>query len=519
VSTDQTALRRFRILEAVGKGGFGTVYRAELQGAGGFRKQVALKVLNPEVAESVDLAERLRDEARMLGLLRHRAIVQVDGLHMLDGKWTVVMEFIDGVDLSRVIANGAMPVGPALEIAEEVSDALHSAYDAPSGEGEPLRVLHRDIKPSNIQLTPSGEVKVLDFGVARAEFQRRESVTRSILFGSLDYMAPERVDGIDTHAGDVYALGALLYELLAGEALGRTATNRERHEAAMEERLSGLFEAIGDERLVSIIAQCTAYDDGDRPTAGELARMLRRERLRFPSPWLKDWASDVVPELMRSRDHTPGELTGCFVSTSLSALPRTDTDEDAPTDPAIEPEPRGEYWIAVAAAIVVLLVGLSAASVLGVAAVWFGGEPSTLPPPAEAAPTDDAAINMLATDLEVPELTPEVQQAPRRVVRDRDDDRDEYPDEFEDIDEPEPAEDSSGEPSLHGTVLARGDPVDLRLVGSAGTLEPGRVPAGTYSLQGRFDGAVYTPAGSVTVHAGEVVTVVCRSGLRRCTSR
>ena len=100
------------------------MYRAQLLGAGGFEKIVALKVLNTEIDGAMDFAERLRDEARMLGLLQHRSIVRVDGLQQLNGRWTVVMEYVPGVDLKRLLTRGAMPVAPALELMEEVADAL-----------------------------------------------------------------------------------------------------------------------------------------------------------------------------------------------------------------------------------------------------------------------------------------------------------------------------------------------------------------------------------------------------------
>ena len=136
----ETEGRRYRVLQAVGRGGFGTVYKAELLASGGFRKQVALKVLNEEASSDPEFSGRLRDEARMLGLISHPSVVRVDGLSLLDGRWTVVMEFVDGVDLKQLAKQGAVPLG--LEIAEQVADALHAVFGAPQADGEPLRLLH-----------------------------------------------------------------------------------------------------------------------------------------------------------------------------------------------------------------------------------------------------------------------------------------------------------------------------------------------------------------------------------------
>ncbi len=107
--------RRYQIHEALGKGGFGTVYRAELASTGGFTKPVALKVLNPDMQSDDDVVRRLRDEARMLGLLNHRAIVKVDGLVQLAGRWAVVMEYVEGASLDQILrAQGPTPARVAL---------------------------------------------------------------------------------------------------------------------------------------------------------------------------------------------------------------------------------------------------------------------------------------------------------------------------------------------------------------------------------------------------------------------
>ena len=108
----------------------------------GFKKAVAVKLLNADTAAVDEIASRLRDEARMLGLIRHRAIVHVDGLVLLNGRWAVVMEYVEGVDLKRLVGEGPVPPAVALEIIEEVSAALHVAYEQPGSTGEPLRLLH-----------------------------------------------------------------------------------------------------------------------------------------------------------------------------------------------------------------------------------------------------------------------------------------------------------------------------------------------------------------------------------------
>ncbi|MFH1463111.1 MAG: serine/threonine-protein kinase [Pseudomonadota bacterium] len=303
--------RRYQVQKILGRGGFGTVYEAEMLSTGGFSKAVALKVLNREMDNVEGVAQRLRDEARLLGRLKHPAIVRVDDLVRLDGRWTVVMELLTGANLHQVLREvGPLPLGVAMEIAQIVAGALHSAHDRPGIEGRPMGVLHRDIKPSNIQITPLGEVKVLDFGVARASFGGRESQTRSLIFGSVGYMAPERLAGRDSHAGDVYSLGVVIYELLAGRRLG-TACSHPRLQATMvEEALDELAKQHPDPDLRQLLSSALAFNPDDRPRARAFQRLARAVRARNLDPWLSDWSEEVMLQVMPSVKSDAGHLTG-----------------------------------------------------------------------------------------------------------------------------------------------------------------------------------------------------------------
>lgn len=293
--TSQANSRQYRILDVVGRGGFGTVYRAELTGSGGFSRQVAIKVLNRDAQNNVDLARRLRDEARLLGLVRHRAIVQVDGLVMLDNRWAVVMEYVKGSDLFGLMGE-AVPVGPALEVVAEVASALHVAYTAETPEGEPLRLLHRDLKPSNILVTPHGEVKIVDFGGARGNFEQREARTIDVAYGSPGYVAPERLEAAESPAGDIFSLGCVFLELLAGQDVEPGDLRRKQHDKRVQ-KLIELASARAPEGVVALGVSMVAWDPAERPTAKEVEREARNLRSQVQDPWLSEWSERAIARL------------------------------------------------------------------------------------------------------------------------------------------------------------------------------------------------------------------------------
>ena len=328
--------RRYQVRRPVGQGGFGTVYLADMLGDNGFVRPVALKVLNRDVAASGEVARRFRDEARVLGLLRHRAIVQVDGLVYLGERQALVMEYIDGADLGRMMALGRIPTGPALEIACEVANALDIAVHMTGPDGRALGLLHRDVKPSNIRLTPAGEVKVLDFGVARAQFDEREAITRSYLLGSNGYMGPERFEGEDGPPTDIYSLGVVLLEMLTGTTFGSTSIRPEKLAARVDEALASVGDIPGP--VQDLVRQMMRFEPGERPTAGEVERQSWELHRDLKLGRLRDWARSSVSEAAAKAVKVGvDDLSGKVLEETAGLTPVPGSPEPsraAPIDPA-----------------------------------------------------------------------------------------------------------------------------------------------------------------------------------------
>jgi serine/threonine protein kinase len=199
-----TELGPYRILGPLDAGGMGEVYRAldtRLD------REVAIKVLPRALAEDPERIGRLQREARLLAALNHPHIATIHALEVATGVHAIVMELIEGPTLAEKLRGGALPLATSLEIARQIAGALEAAHEK--------GIVHRDLKPPNIQLTATGTVRVLDFGLAMTA----DSATheRNAVAGTPAYMSPEQARGDRTDARtDVWAFGCVLYELLTG---------------------------------------------------------------------------------------------------------------------------------------------------------------------------------------------------------------------------------------------------------------------------------------------------------------
>ena len=303
------------ILETLGEGSFGVVYLARLS-EGALQRTVVLKVLKADWASREEILTRARDEAVLLARLNHDNIVRVEQLTEIDGRPAVIMEHVQGLSLDHILrSHGPMPVAVAISVASKVASALDAAYSrVPPGDREPLKVVHRDIKPSNIIISVSGAVKVLDFGTAHATFDAREARTSAVTLGSPLYMAPECFDGADADPTiDMYAMGATLYEMLAGVPLGKLSVNPRKHVEKLTRRLEQLRtpelqEGSSMTRAVrNLIEKCLRYEPERRPTAADMRRLSMEFLRRMPrgGTTLDQFSTVVVEPLYNRREIKP----------------------------------------------------------------------------------------------------------------------------------------------------------------------------------------------------------------------
>ena len=277
--------QRYRVLKRLASGGMAEVFVAESAGIEGFKKQVAIKRVLPQLSKKQQFIEMFLDEARLSAHLSHSNVVSVFDIGVGDGTYFIVMEFVDGADLKAVMEHHKkidrpVPVEIAVFIAAKICQGLAYAHELENLEGEPLKIVHRDITPANVLITKYGEVKIVDFGLAKASSQLAES-DAGVIKGKFGYLAPETVleQGVD-HRVDIFALGIILWEMLAGKRLflGDTdfATVKLVREANIPP-LSKINAGVSPE-LERLIARALARDQTTRYTS---ARDFGRDLTRY----------------------------------------------------------------------------------------------------------------------------------------------------------------------------------------------------------------------------------------------
>jgi serine/threonine protein kinase len=306
---------RYQILDQLGSGGMGEVYRALAQGVDGFQKPVVIKRIHKHLADRPDLATQFINEAKIAMSLLHGNVVQVLDLGKMDDEYYIAFEYIDGRDVRDLIRRCRelgewIPQEIALHIVSSVLCGLDYAHRRTDLEGRPLAIIHRDVTPANILCSYEGEVKLADFGIARALNLQSETVPGGVK-GSLRYMSPEQAFGrpLDQRA-DIFSVGVNLYFLLCGAhpygednvfAVAqrvrevRFTPPSERGVALPDELESIVLTAMAadpDDRYPTAAAMLTALEGYQRTIAHATSSDLRAfmQRLFEPESQRRSWA-------------------------------------------------------------------------------------------------------------------------------------------------------------------------------------------------------------------------------------
>ncbi len=375
MSTNRTYGGRYAVVERVGSGGMAEVYRARDELLG---RDVAVKVLNDRLSHDRSFVERFRREARSAANLNHPNVVSLYDYGSDEGAYYIVMEFIEGKSLGDIVAeSGALLPERAAEIASDVAAALERAHS--SG------LVHRDIKPTNIMVTPSGQTKVTDFGIARALGQSSEQTQMTqtgMVIGTAAYLSPEQAQGNPVDArSDVYSLGCVLYEMLSARApfTGDTPLAIAYKHVREDPVAPSTVNPDVPRELDAITLKALSKNPDNRYAS---AHEMREDLQRF----VNGQQVHATP-LMAAQTAVAGP-----VSSGTQVLTRTETEYEPP------PESRRGVWYALAALLILALFGVVAYLL---ASNFLGGAPDAAVPNVVGFTEEDAVDRLERREFEV----------------------------------------------------------------------------------------------------------------------
>ncbi|MBA3539516.1 MAG: serine/threonine protein kinase [Deltaproteobacteria bacterium] len=294
-------LGRYELLARLATGGMGEIFLARLEGAAGFEKLVVVKRILPHLADDARFRQMLVDEARVTSKMAHANICQVHELGETDGQLYIVMEYMEGVTLLPLLRKASkeqrpLDFGFIAGVLQQTCDGLHYAHELRERTGEFLGVVHRDVTPSNVFITDSGVAKVLDFGIAKVKDASANTQTGTVK-GKYAYMAPEQLRGgaIDRRV-DVFALGIVLYEMLALRRLFQRKTDYLTFRAVMEQPMPDVRRYRPDipEALGEIVMRALDREPDKRFASARQFATAVLDALGSRRPWSQGEIGDFV---------------------------------------------------------------------------------------------------------------------------------------------------------------------------------------------------------------------------------
>jgi serine/threonine-protein kinase len=312
---------RYQITERLDHGGMAEVFRGVAESMEGFKKNVAIKRILPNLTKNQKFVSMFLDEARLSLFLQHANIVQVFDISKTpDNAYFLVMEYVDGCNLKSLIERQKQKgrrteVAHTIYVMMECCKALNYAHFLENPEtNEPLGIVHRDISPPNILLSKNGEVKLVDFGLAKANSQI-ESTDPGVVKGKFSYLSPEAASGLEVdHRADIFAVGIILWEMFTGRRLFYGETDYQTVELVRQARVPSIA-ALNPEiepELEAVVRKALARDVEERyqsaaDLADALANYLFSRKMKVTSRDIASLVRDAQVEMMRKRSAEPKE--------------------------------------------------------------------------------------------------------------------------------------------------------------------------------------------------------------------
>ncbi|MDY7230258.1 serine/threonine protein kinase [Hyalangium rubrum] len=282
------SLGRYELVHLLGQGGMGEVYLAKISGAAGFEKPCIVKTILPTLMKDRQFLDRFHHEAKVLVHLVHSSIAQVYDMGEAHGTYFMALEYVAGVDVAYLAEQArqqgqTIPVPVALYLGQRIAEGLGYAHRKAGSDGTPLGIVHRDVSPHNVMVSYEGEVKVIDFGLAKSAARSKYTLPATVM-GKLGYMSPEqaRAEPLD-HRSDIYSCGVVVWELLAGQPLVPHGTVGEMMAAMANPSVPALsaLRPDVDPALDAVVRRALAPHPQDRyARADEFARALNEQLLR-----------------------------------------------------------------------------------------------------------------------------------------------------------------------------------------------------------------------------------------------
>jgi eukaryotic-like serine/threonine-protein kinase len=362
------------VADRIGAGGMASVYLGRARGEGGFSRLVAMKIMHDHLAETPELARELRemflDEARIVGGIHHKNVVDTLDVFEDEGKLHLVMDYVHGPSLAHAIhavraRADKIPIPIVVAVAIDLLEGLHAAHEAKNERGESRAIVHRDVSPHNVLVGEDGAARVMDFGVASAAARIHQTVSGEVK-GKPGYMAPEQARGVDVdRKADVYGAGVVLYEMLVGEIPFDGASFveivvRQEAAAAPSPRIARPEVTPALERIVLRALECGP--EHRWATARDMAEALEALGIHAPARVVSEWIREEAREFFLQREELVRKLTAHASSPELPIAPATATKTHvdmahADTVALRPPAPRSRWpsaWLAAPAALTLL---------------------------------------------------------------------------------------------------------------------------------------------------------------------